>query len=174
MHKKILTLVALLAFVVVIYAVTWAQAYSRSEHFFAQAEENHAKGKLMESLKGERVLRADQSGYMYVGGYQQAQEVWQDAYAWPKPDVYERARTAADTLIAEEMTIDMGISAFRTYFGMNNAYLGQILLQVGDMLLEEDDSASAEEMYQTALEAFPLNETIVNTATEKIEALSEK
>ncbi|AGB40245.1 hypothetical protein Halha_0233 [Halobacteroides halobius DSM 5150] len=173
MLKKYNKFIILLLIIAVSYSWVWVETYNRTQRFYDQAMANFEQGDYIKALKGERVLNKDNSGYIFKGGFQQIIKSWKSSSAFPKPSLYITAKKKVSRIINQKMNIAMGQRAFKTYFRMNNKYLPQILMRVGDLYAQKGQIEKAKESYQMVTDIFTLQQKIVNKAEEKLQQLKE-
>ncbi|WP_105614865.1 hypothetical protein [Vallitalea okinawensis] len=172
MLKQQLRLVLIiLGFIIVSYSWVWLQSYNRSKEYYEMAMSNFEKGDYIVAIKGKRVLKEDESGYIYQGGLQQALEIWDSPYAIPKPNIYLEAELQIDHIINEKIDLGMGKDAFKSYFQLDNRYLPEILIRVGELYEEQNEMNKAIEIYTIVKDAFVYDKAMVNEAIQKIEQL---
>ncbi|EOD01198.1 tetratricopeptide repeat protein [Caldisalinibacter kiritimatiensis] len=163
---RFLTLITLV--ILVTYTWVWVQCYIATQNYYRNAMDNLNKGKYITALKGDRVLSEDNSKYVFIGGFQQVVEIWENPCAVPKPKLYTQAKEKISSIIKEKIDIHTGEEAFQTYINLDNRYLPEILLHVGDLYLRKGDKKSAKETYTVVKDAFAFNQEAVKSAEEKL------
>lgn len=170
MKKKLIIGGLVLAFIFISYSVVWVKSYNHSKEYYSMAMENYNKGDYIIALKGDRVLKEDQSGYIYLGGFQQAMEIWDSKYAFPKPDIAERSKQMAERILSE-IDIKTGQQIFKTYFKIDNRFLPEVLIRIGELQMEENQLSKAQETFKMAGEAFARREGITEIVQQKLEEI---
>lgn len=169
--KRKMTIVLLVLLVVLIgYGSVWVDSYYRARDYYIVAMNNYNSGNKIAALKGEKVLNSDGNGYVYLGGFQQSLEVFESPFAIPKPALIDKADTMC-TRIISELDLEDSKSVFKKYFGINNRYLPEILIRMGEIYEEEGMTAKAKETYEMLRDAFGQNDSIRQLAEDKLELL---
>lgn len=153
MKKILITCGIIIALVIIIYAIVWVQSYNLSKKYYNMAVENYNNDNYAIALKGDRVLKEDEGGYIYLGGFQQVIEMWQSPTALPKPSVALDAEVMVWRIISE-IDIETGKSIFKSYFGIDNTFLPEVLIRIGELQMEEGQYDKARETFTMAGEAF--------------------
>lgn len=166
---RLFTLIILV--ILITYTWVWVQCYVASKSYYRNAMDNLNNGKYITALKGDRVLSEDNSKYVFIGGFQQVVEIWENPYAVPKPKLYTEAKEKITFIIKEKIDIQAGEEAFQTYINLDNRYLPEILLHVGDLYLQKGDKKSAKEIYTVVKDAFAFNQNAIKLAEEKLSRL---
>jgi len=171
-YKSIIITGIVILIVAVIYLQVWLQSYNQANMYYQQALKKYSAGDYISALKGEMVTTA--KGNSFSGGFQQVLETWQSPYAIPKPGIVKVASAQISDIINHKLTLDAGMQAFKTYYGLDNRFLGQIVVRMGDMYAAKGDDSNAKEMYNTAMQAFPLDKNLVAECNKKIKELKNK
>ena len=169
--KHLIAPAVIAAVIAVAYAQVWYESYKRAETYYDEAMGKYAAGQYVSALKGERTLSPDGKNYVFSGGFQQVLETWEHPFALPKPAVFKRAQAKIDEMIEEKMSVSDGEQAFKQFFRLDNRFLDRILIRVRDRYAEQGQKRDALDVYQTVLDAFPMNEHAAAEAKRKIEAL---
>lgn len=171
MKKNAKITLIVIGVVILIYGVAWFQLNSMSNKYYKDAMGNFEKGDYVIALKGKKVEKKDGSGYKYIGGFQQVNDIWSSPYAIPKPSEYKKSKDMVNQIINDKIDIETGIEMFKQYFQIDRGYLAEIMLRVADQYVEADDVDSAIETYKIILEAFPQDDDILNEVNEKLESI---
>jgi hypothetical protein len=171
MKKARNIILILISVVLLTYAAAWLQFYFRSVKYYNQAVSSIEKGDWIDGLKGKLALKEDRSGYEFQGGLQQVIGIWSSKYALPRPEIFYRAEELKDSILNEKVDIKSGEAAFQKYFRMDNKYLPEIALKLGDLYLEEGDKDSAKEWYSVVVEAFSNEPYAAEAAKERLSKL---
>ena len=171
MFKKYRKIIIVLLFISLSYLWVWFETYNRTSKFYQQASYNTEQGNYMSALKGKRTLNHDESGYVFKGGFQQVIEAWDSPYAIPKPDIYKKSEESINTIINKKIDIATGNRIFQSYFKLDNKYLPEILLRIGDLQEEQGQLSKAKDIYTMVLEAFARNKEAAKYAEEKLNQL---
>lgn len=172
--KNVKTALIFIVVVFLIYGVAWIQQNSMSNKYYKDAMASFKKGDYVIALKGKKYEKEDGSGYEFMGGFQQVNDIWSSPYAFPKPPAYKKSKDMVEEIINNKIDIKTGTDMFKQYFQIDRGYLGKIMLKVADQYLKADDKESAIETYKIILEAFPHDPDILNDANKKLEELKEK
>ena len=173
MKKKLIIAGLILVILVGSYGIAWFKSYDRTVTYYNNAMENYQNGDYASALKGTKRLKDDKSGYEYLGGFQQAMEIWESKYAFPKPDIAEAAENMAQTLISE-LDAKACNTIFQTYFRKDNKFLPEILIRMGDLQMEEGQLEKAKDTYEMAMGTFghlPEVAEMISAKLEELEAL---
>jgi tetratricopeptide (TPR) repeat protein len=154
--------------VLLIYGVAWIQQNSMSNKYYKDAMGNFEKGDYVIALKGKKVEKEDGSGYEFMGGFQQVNDIWSSPYAFPKPSAYKKSKEMANEIIKSKIDIKTGMDMLKQYLQIDKGYLGEIMLNIADQYLRADDKENAIETYKTIVEAFPNDADILNIAKKKL------
>lgn len=171
MKKNAQIALVVIVAVLLIYGVAWFQLNSMSNEYYKDAMGNFEKGDYVIALKGKKVEKEDGSGYEFMGGFQQVNDIWSSPYAFPKPSAYKKSKDMAQEIINNKIDIKTGMDMLKQYLQIDKGYLGEIMLKVADKYLKADDKESAIETYKTILEAFPNDADILNLAKKKLQAI---
>jgi len=164
MKKNIIIIGALLAVIIVTYAIAWGQMYITSKKYYNDAMKSYNETDYVYAIKGNKVAKEDESGYVFNSGFEQIVNIWNSPYALPKPKVYSDAQNMIDEIINRKIDIETAIEMFDRYFRMDNkGYLDEVLLRVADLYIQDNDMPKAKETLELIKEAFPNN-----TETQKI------
>lgn len=174
MKKNAKIVLAFIVVVILIYGIAWIQQNNMSNKYYKDAMGNFEKGDYVIALKGKKVEKEDRSGYEFIGGFQQVNDIWSSRYAFPKPSEYKKSKDMVNKIINDKIDIKTGTDMFKQYFQIDRGYLGEIMLNVADQYLEADDVENAIETYKMLQEAFPQDTTILNEANKKLEELSKE
>lgn len=172
--KNLKIVLAFIVGVLLIYGVAWIQLNGMSSKYYKDAMASFEKGDYAIALKGKKIEKEDRSGYEFMGGFQQVNDIWSSRYAFPKPSSYKKSKDMVDEIINTKIDIKTGTDMFKQYFQIDRGYLGKIMLKVAEQYLKADDVESAVETYKLIQEAFPQNIKVLDEANKKLEELSEK
>ncbi len=166
--QKLKKPIIILLVILISYSWVWLESYQRTKLYYQNALENFHKGRYITAIKGERVLKEDRSGYVFKGGFQQVETIWSSKYAFPRPGLYAEAKKKIDLIINKKIDIEMGENAFHQYFRLDNKYLPQILLRVGDLHLKEGNIDKARKAYDLVRQAFSRKQELAKQAEDKL------
>ncbi|MEI6055725.1 MAG: hypothetical protein WCR55_06675 [Lentisphaerota bacterium] len=171
--KNKVFLIALIAIIVLLvtYASAWFKLDSMAKGYYADAMRNYESGKIMAALKGEKVLSADSSEYIYHGGFEQVVDAFRSKFAFPKPQVYYLAESKIENILQKNITPEIGYAIYKKFFRLDNEYLGDILIRIGDIYHAKKNFPEALKAYNLAEESFPFNSVIAGQANKKIHDL---
>lgn len=172
MKKKIYGILILIIIIGIGYSSIWLKSYNQARRYYVQAMENYNNGHLSIALKGDVIKNPESSGYTYIGGFQQALEIFESDYAFPKPSISEKSKVMVYRIISE-MDLNTGQSIFKANFGKDNRFLPEILIRIGDIHLSNNDEKKAKEAYQMVIDAFERYREAYDIATKKLEDLNE-
>jgi tetratricopeptide (TPR) repeat protein len=153
------------------YAFAWFQASRLTATFMADADTSYAAGNYLNALTGYEEFDQEANAYVSYGGYMKALNIWTSAYAWPKPDSMELARTRIDEVLQEHLTVTEAESFIQVNIGRQNPYLGTIYLRLGELYEAEGDIASARVVYDEIAELFPGQDDLIARAEEHLARL---
>lgn len=171
--KKYLVIVMILALVIsTAYASSWMKSYMKARAYYADAMENYNNNELGISLKGKKVQKEDGSGYMYSGGFQQSLEVFEGEFAFPKPALIESAEDMCIRII-QEMDEEEAKTLFKSYFGIDNRYLPDVMIHLGGLYEEKGDKKRAKDTYSMVVDAFANDENACSEASERLTLMNE-
>ena len=137
------------------YVFGWIQALRLANNYYQDAEAAYTQGDYLNALTGYKEFDAEQNKYVQRGGYLQVERIWENAYAWPRPPVYEYARTRIQEIIQQRLTIPMAEGFIQANIGIVTPYLGIVYLRLGELYEQEGDVAAAKDVYQLIIESFP-------------------
>jgi tetratricopeptide (TPR) repeat protein len=155
------------------YFAAWWQLYDTSKEYYKSAMQFYQNDDFMSALKGKRTITETDSGYMFKAGFEQVVNIFKSKYAYPKPKIYYDAKEKVEEVIYKKMSPDVGLEIYNKYFKLDNIYLGEILLQVGNIYEKEGNITKAINTYELAKESFPLNEKIYRNAVLNINKLQQ-
>ena len=170
--KRFNIFLIILAVIFLSYGWVWFESYHMFKQYYKQAMQNYDNGEYIIALKGDQVLSEDQTRYIFEGGFQQAMDIWSSPYALPKPKLYWDTQEKIRTIIDEKIDIEMGKEAFKKYFQLDNKYLGDILLRMGDLYIQQGNTNKAEETYTIVKDAFARDVELLTKAEERLSALN--
>lgn len=147
------------------YLAAWFQAYRLSRQYLQDAESAFNQKKYLEALTGFKEFDEKQGKYIQRGGYQQVEHIWSHPYAWPRPEVYERARERTQEIINQHLTIPMAEAFVQANIGKQAPYIGVVYLRLGELYEESGNRQSAIEIYRDVISLFPSQEDIVSKAS---------
>lgn len=171
LKRRLTVLAVILGIIILSYGWVWLEFYHVSHNYYNKAMENFEKGDYIIALKGDQVLTEDQSRYVFEGGFQQVISIWSSPYAVPKPGLYHQSQQMIETIIDEKMSIEMCKEAFQKYFRLDNKYLGEILIRLGDLYVAQNNKAKARETYIIVKEAFARDTLLLKQAEERLAKL---
>ena len=171
MLKSFKKYMIVILFIILTYAWVWMGTYFRTKKYYKQACMNYDDEKYMIALKGERILNESQSGYIFQGGFQQVMEAWNNPFALPKPSIYTNSIKMIDNIINFKIDIAEGQKIFKTYFKMDNKFLPEVLLRIGDLQFDQGQTDKSIETYQLIINAFGHNKEIAELAKSKLNKL---
>ncbi len=160
-------------FVTANYSIAWVKSYSTSRTYYVSAMKNYNNNEMEFALKGNKVLSEDKSGYVYEGGFQQCIEIWNSPYALPKPEIVGKAEAMAERTV-NSLDVETAQAIFNSYFKLDNAYLPEVLLRIGDIYLEDEKFDEAEQQYEMVREIFGKQEGIPSMVDKKLKMVEEK
>jgi len=166
MKKKYIGPLIVILVIMIGYSSVWIKSYNRAREFYIAAMENYNSGEITIALKGGKV-RSNNSEYVYIGGFQQAYEMFESKYAIPKPKLMDKSEVMINRII-DEVTIEEGKEIFQSNFGIDNRYLPDILIRIGDLYYEQEQYDKSEETYQMVVDAFSRYEEQARIAQEKL------
>lgn len=159
--KKIfLIAIIVILFIIGVYSLAWYEGYKNSRVFYQQANENYEKGEYNIALKGGEYFNSSTNEYMFIGGYEQVVNIWDNKWAKPKPSFYYDSKDKADDIIYNRLTAEEGMAIFQKYFNISNKYLPEILLQTGKLYKENGYNEEAKLVFELVIDAFGMNEDI--------------
>ena len=164
-------LLALFFFTVFTYIYVWVEMYSRTSRYYEHAMELLNAKDYALAIKGQQVFDAQENAYIYKGGFQQIVIAWEHPFALPRPKMYRNAKDKIHEIITMKISAEEGMEIFKMYFRLDNRYLGEILLRVGDIYREQQNIEKAKEIYSLITEIFTLDETLSQTARERLSTL---
>mgnify|MGYP001601923707 FL=1 len=91
--------------VLLIYGVAWIQQNNMSNKYYKDAMGNFEKGDYVIALKGKNIEKEDGSGYEFMGGFEQVDNIWSSPYAFPKPSSYKKSKDMAQEIINSKIDI---------------------------------------------------------------------
>jgi tetratricopeptide (TPR) repeat protein len=169
-----LLVLAIVLLTALTYALAWYRAYSLSARFLDDAEAYYAVGDYLQALTGLEEFDQERNRYVLRGGYALVERIWNEPYAWPVPEHFERARARIDEIIDERLTLAEAERYVQVNIGRGGAYLGRIYLRTGELYEEEGDLRSAEEVYEDVLELFSRDVELVERASAHLERLQQE
>lgn len=172
MKKNIRNSVLVILVLILCYTIIWLQSYSRAKEYYIMAMDNYNNGDYMVALKGEKTQKEDGSGYTYIGGFQQALEVFEGDYAYPKPSITHKANEMSIQIIVS-MDMEESNRTFKTYFGIDNRFLPEIMLHIGDLHLQGGSEKKAKKAYEMVMEAFERYDGMKDAAVQRINELEQ-
>jgi tetratricopeptide (TPR) repeat protein len=159
---------AVVIFVLVVYGWGWIQSYTMSERYFQQANANMKAGNYAIALKGTPSTNGDTD---YQGGYEQVVNMWSGPWSFPRPSIYWEAEHQIQDIIQNKLTISDAQDIIQTYLNLDNEYLPEIMLQIGDESLKNGDIDTAREAYNQVIQVFGEDTNAVKAATEQLKKL---
>lgn len=166
--KAVLIVVLLFA---IMYCISWGQMYVNSQKYYKSAMENYANRDYAVAIKGEKVENEDESGYKYVGGFEEAANIWDSSFAWPKPKVYFDSKNKINEIINKKIDIKTGMELYKRYFQIDKGYLSNVLLRVTDLYIDSDDKEDAKDTIDLIKQSFPNDSETLKLADEKLEKI---
>lgn len=156
------------------YAYAWYNANRLSSQYISDADASYRSGKYLDALVGSESFDPARNEYVTKGGYLQVERIWQDSYAWPKPDGVDRASTRINEIINQRITIEEAEQFIQANTGKKNPYFGVIYLRLGELYEKEGDTTAAKEVYETVVDSFPEDGELVKKAKEHLAGLTKK
>lgn len=170
--KRMVIIVSVIAiFCLIMYGWVWISSYQMSKHYYAQAQHNIQKQNYSLALKG---TPSTNGGAHYQGGLEQVVDCWSSFWAYPKPRFYQSAKKQLNTVIHSKLSLSDSENILHTYLNLDNQYLPQILLAVGEKSEKKGDISTAKQAYQSVISMFKQNKAAVNKAKKHLKKLNQK
>lgn len=155
------------------YVIGWLQALRLSNTYYLDAEAAYAQVDYLNALTGYKEFDPKQEKYVQRGGYLQVERIWVHSFAWPRPPVYEYARTRIQEIIQERITIPMAEGFIQANIGKSTPYLGIVYLRLGELYEQDGDLIAAKDVYQLIRESFPNQPDLIVQAQAHLDSLAE-
>jgi len=168
MKKGIVATFSIIIFALLVYALVWYESYQRSNLYLEQANASFAAGDYTTALKGGEVYDQELGSYVFIAGYEHVLAIWSSDWAAPKPASYYQSQAKIDEIIYEKLTADQGIQIFKQYLNLSNDHLPEILIQSGNLYLQERELVKAQQTFELAIKAFGYKTEIRTEAEKKL------
>lgn len=155
MRKVLITVGSLILVALAIYIWSWEEVNIKTDKYYNDAIQSYESGDYMAALKGKGATGKETSS-ISKGGFQNVVQAWSAPYAVPKPAVYKEALQGIDELINQKLTIEIGEKLYDKYVGVDDAYLPQVMLRVGDLYKEKGDAEKARLWYNRVIDNYSL------------------
>ncbi len=153
------------------YALAWFNSYNLSGTYYRQAGVSYQAGKYVEALMGYKDYDEASGRHVFVGGYAQVVNIWEHSWALPRPAIYAEAKAKVREIIHQKFTREDAQLFLDRYLGRENPYLGEVVLRMAELYLEEGDKESALETYRLIIDSFSTDPDLVEKAREQVAAL---
>ena len=170
--KRMMIIVSVVAiFCLIMYGWVWVSSYQMSKHYYAQAQHNIQKQKYGLALKG---TPSTNGGSHYQGGLEQVVNCWSSPWSYPKPGFYHSAKKQLNDMIHSKLSLSDSENILHTYLNLDNQYLPEILLAVGEKSEKKGDTSTAKQAFQSVISMFKQNKSAVNKAKTHLKKLNQK
>lgn len=170
MRKVLITIGSLILVSLVIYIWSWQEVNIKTNKYYDDAIKSYESGDYMAALKGKGSSGLETSS-ISKGGFQNVVQAWSVPYAVPKPAEYNEALRKIDELINQKLTIELGEKIYDKYVGVDDTYLPQVMIRIGDMYKEKGDVEKAGLWYNLAIENYSLYGDVKQLAENRLNSL---
>ncbi len=152
--------VAIVAALVVVlfagtYAFAWSQANNLAVQYLHDANASYTSGKYLPALVGGQTFDLQTNKYVTTGGYLQVQHIWTSNFAWPRPGYLSSVQNRINDIINHRLTVDQAQQFVQENTGKQNPYLGIIYLRLGELYAQQGDKKDARDIFQGIPSSFP-------------------
>ncbi|WP_394239653.1 hypothetical protein [Vibrio astriarenae] len=151
--KALIKLGALLGFIVVAFTIAWIKSHNMSKDYFEHAQQMRAEGNYVIALKGMNKLELRRND-VYLGGYQQVIETWENTLFGPTPDFYAVAQKQASDILSH-LTDEELLTFIEIYVELDMRYVPEAALVLLERAHKQSNTELALEMEEFLEEAFP-------------------
>jgi tetratricopeptide (TPR) repeat protein len=155
MRKVLITVGSLILVAIVIYVWSWEEVNIKTNKYYNDAIESYRSGDYITALKGKGSSGLETNS-ISKGGFQNVVQAWSAPYAAPKPAEYKESLGKIDELINQKLTIELGEKIYDKYVGIDDAYLPQVMVRVGDLYKEKGDLEKAKLWYNRVIDNYSL------------------
>jgi|AMZC01.1.fsa_nt_AMZC01002350.1_2 tetratricopeptide (TPR) repeat protein len=156
------------------YVLAWGNAYRLSAGYLKDADASYAEGRYLDALLGYQKFNPARQRYVQHGGYIQVQRIWENRYAWPKPDLVERAQERINEILEQRLSIAEAEQFIQENIGRSNPYMGIIYLRLGELYEADGRLRDAEDVYTSVPDLFPDDQALIERARRNLERLQQQ
>ena len=171
MKKSIKITLAVILIIFITYTISWVEMFMNSKRYYNDALESYKKKDYTMAIKGKKIESDDENGYVFKGGFQQAAEIWESPYAFPKPSLYKNSQNMIEKIIRNNIDIKTGTDFYKKYFKLDKGYVNDVMLRVIDLYIEDGDYDDARDTLELLKESFPNDSKTLKLAEEKYKKL---
>lgn len=154
--------------------LAWGNAYRLSAGYLKDADASYAEGRYLDALLGYQKFNPARQRYVQHGGYIQVQRIWENRYAWPKPDLVERAQERINEILEQRLSIAEAEQFIQENIGRSNPYMGIIYLRLGELYEADGRLRDAEDVYTSVPDLFPDDQALIERARRNLERLQQQ
>lgn len=173
-RRTALVIAIILVAIAATYAFAWYNAKNLSAQYLSDADTSYQAGKYLDALVGSESFDQARNSYVTKGGYLQVEKIWSDAYSWPQPADYEKAKARTNEIINQRITLDQAEQFVEANTGKKNPYFGVIYLRLGELYEKDGDKKDAQDIYSSIPELFPGEADLVAQAKDHLARLTAK
>ncbi len=151
--KSIVKLSVLVGLVTVAFFYAWLKTYNMSSDYFEFAEAQAEAENYTIALKGMNKLELRRDD-VYLGGYQQVIETWEEAVLGYKPDFYYQAKGRVGEMLGKLNEEEL-MSFIEIYVELDMRYVPEAASILLSRATLNGDIEVANEMDEFLQEAFP-------------------
>ncbi len=168
--------IAIIAAIVVVlfagtYAFAWSQANKLSTQYLHDADQSYAAGDYMSALVGGQSFDLSTNKYVQKGGYLQVQHIWANNFAWPQPASLGYVQSRIDDIINHKLTAQQAQQFVQENTGKQNPYLGVIYLRLGELYAQQGDAKDARDIFQAIPGSFPNDPQLIQKSKQDLAQL---
>lgn len=156
------------------YLLAWGNAYRLSASYLKDADISYEEGRYLDALLGYQKFSPARQRYVQHGGYIQVQRIWENRYAWPKPDVVQRAQARINEILEHRLSIAEAEQFIQENIGRSNPYMGIIYLRLGELYEADGRLRDAEDVYASVPDLFPDDQALIERARRNLERLQQQ
>ncbi|GEA51850.1 hypothetical protein VIN01S_26540 [Vibrio inusitatus NBRC 102082] len=141
------------SFILIAYFFAWGKVYFLSKSYFEFAQQQEQSGNYVVALKGTNKLevRIDE---VYLGGYQQVIEAWDNVTFGITPSFYDEALKAPERLILKLSDEEL-YQFVDLYVQLDSKYVPEVAELLLKRATDSNDELLASEMREFLIQAFP-------------------
>lgn len=153
--------------------MAWRSAYTLSEDYLRDADASYDQERYLDALVGYDQYDTDKRDYIQYGGYTHVERIWENEYAWPRPDLVSYADERIEKIINQHLTLEDAEQFVQENIGKNNPYMGMIYLRLGELYEANGALRDAEDIYESVPDLFPQDQDLIDRALRNLEKLQQ-
>ncbi len=170
--RVLIIVLGIVVYIIINYALAWIDAYRLSSRLMADADSSYNSGAYMQAFMGYEQRDPVSGKSITKGGYVDVLHVWSDAYSWPLPQsLLEKGKARLQDIMNNHMTIADAENFITAFSGLDNPYLGDVYLRLGELYQQSGDRATALSVYKDVADLFTDRPDIILQAQEHIKKL---